>query len=144
MQKCVTRMLDECKKKRIEVAIIETARSYAVQLAYYMQGREPLAVVNECRKTAGLYLISEQENKRKVTNCDGIKNRSNHQVREDGYGHAVDIAPVKNGSIWWNAQQSLWVEIGTIGEECGLDWCAGGYGATWGKGWDNPHFEMGA
>ena len=26
-----------------------------------------------------------------VTNCDGIKNKSNHQAKADGYGHAIDI-----------------------------------------------------
>jgi hypothetical protein len=25
-----------------------------------------------------------------VTNCDGYKLKSNHQVKDDGYGHAVD------------------------------------------------------
>lgn len=27
----------------------------------------------------------------RVTNCDGYKNKSNHQIKTDGYGHAVDI-----------------------------------------------------
>jgi len=57
-------------------------------------------------------------------------------------GNAVDIAPVKDGRVWWNAPEQVWKEIGTIGEECGLDWCAGGYGQVWGKGWDSPHFEL--
>ena len=29
----------------------------------------------------------------KVTNCDGKKFKSNHQIKSDGYGHAVDIFP---------------------------------------------------
>jgi hypothetical protein len=32
--------------------------------------------------------------------------------------------------------------MGRIAEERGLDWRAGGRGQTWGKGWDNPHFEL--
>jgi hypothetical protein len=50
--------------------------------------------------------------------------------------------PGKPGYPWWNAPQEVWEKIGKIAEECGLDWCAGGYGQTWGKDWDNPHFEM--
>jgi len=26
--------------------------------------------------------------------CDGVKNKSNHQVKPDGYGHAVDLYPL--------------------------------------------------
>ena len=36
----------------------------------------------------------------KVTNCDGKKFKSNHQIKSDGFGHAVDIFPcgvVENG-----------------------------------------------
>ena len=36
----------------------------------------------------------------KVTNCDGKNFKSNHQIKSDGYGHAVDIFPcgvIENG-----------------------------------------------
>ena len=29
----------------------------------------------------------------KVTNCDGYRAKSNHQIKSDGFGHAVDIFP---------------------------------------------------
>lgn len=35
----------------------------------------------------------------KVTNVDGIIKKSNHQVKSDGYGHAVDLYPFYNGSV---------------------------------------------
>lgn len=143
MQLRVKRFLAECKRQGIKVEVIETVRSEDVQKAYFAQGRESLEVVNELRKKAGLYLLSESENKKTITNCDGVKNKSNHQKRADGWGYAIDIAPVNNsGSIWWNAPEQVWQEIGLLAESFGLDWCAGGYGATWGKGWDNPHFEL--
>ena len=143
MQSRVNRFLLECKRQGLKVAIIETVRSEDVQKAYYAQGRESLETVNELRKKAGLYLLSESENKKIITNCDGVKNKSNHQARADGYGYAIDIAPIDiNNRIWWSAPQQVWEEIGVIAEKCGLDWCAGGYGATWGKGFDNPHFEL--
>ena len=28
-----------------------------------------------------------------VTNVDGVKKKSNHQAKEDGYGHAIDLYP---------------------------------------------------
>ena len=37
----------------------------------------------------------------KVTNCDGKNFKSNHQIKSDGYGHAVDIFPcgvIENGT----------------------------------------------
>lgn len=125
--------LQALKKKGIEVVVVETERTVDTQLAYYAQGRKPLAAVNDLRKKAGLYLLTESENKRIVT-------KTTHS-RHFG-GNAVDIAPVKSGRIWWTAPQQVWQEIGAIGEECGLDWCAGGYGQVWGKGWDSPHFEL--
>lgn len=142
LQRRVIAFLNECKKSGLKVAVIETTRTAEVQAAYYAQGRQPLHVVNDLRIAAGLWEITEKENKKTVTNCDGYKNKSNHQVKSDGYGYAVDIVPVDDrGRVLWSAPQQTWEEIGLIGERCGLDWCAGGRGAIWGKGWDNPHYE---
>lgn len=142
MQVKVKNLLWELKEKGIAVRVVETLRTKEVQQAYYMQGRASLAEVNAARKAAGLYAISASENKYTITNCDGVRYKSNHQAQGDGYGYAVDIVPLKsNGGLWWNAPEQIWTEIGVIAERHGLDWCAGGYGQTWGKGWDNPHFE---
>lgn len=143
MQRRVKAFLNQCAAENIKVAILETVRSEDIQKAYYAQGREHIEDVNELRRKAGLYEISEKENKNIITNCDGVTHKSNHQARADGYGYAVDIAPVDNkGRVLWNAPQSVWEHIGKIAEDCGLDWCAGGRGAIWGKGWDSPHFEL--
>lgn len=134
MQEPVRLFLERLKEANIPVVIVETLRTQETQKCYYMQGREPLATVNAARKNAGLWPITEDENKRTVTNTLQSRHMS---------GLAVDICPLDaNGKCWWNAPQHLWEQIGAIGEECGLDWCAGGSGATWGKGWDNPHFEL--
>ena len=125
--------LQALKTEDIEAAVIETLRLPATQEAYYAQGRKLLAYVNELRKKAGLYELSEKENRNIVTKT--------LQSRHFG-GNAVDIAPIKNGRVWWTAPQDVWERMGKIGEECGLDWCAGGYGQVWGRGWDNPHFEL--
>lgn len=128
-----TCFLNLCKIHDIDVTIIETRRTQEVQDCYYLQGRETLECVNEAREKVGLYLLSEDENKKTVTNT----RKSRHFN-----GEAVDIAPVKNGKIWWNAPQDVWENMGSLAERVGMDWCAGGYGQTWGKGWDNPHFEL--
>jgi len=130
------RWYEEKKEKwKTNILVIETDRAQVMQNALYAQGRESLAEVNRLRGIAGLAPITENENKI-VTNA----RVSNHTG-----GGAVDMCPEipgKPGQPWWNAPLELWEEIGHLAEECGLDWCAGGYGQTWGKGWDNPHFEL--
>jgi peptidoglycan L-alanyl-D-glutamate endopeptidase CwlK len=135
LKEAVIRFLGRCLEEDFSVLIIETDRSQAVQNAYYAQGREPLDVVNVKRDMAGLYPIKERENV-VITNAKV----SNHTG-----GNAVDMCPEipgKPGYPWWNAPRAVWEKMGRIAEECGLDWCAGGYGQTWGKGWDNPHHEL--
>jgi len=131
----VRRFLVRCTEENLPVVIVETDRSQAVQDAYYAQGRQKLDAVNQLRSAAGLYLLGELEN-RIVTNT---------KVSSHTGGNAVDIAPQiekRPGFPWWNAPAAVWERMGAIAEECGLDWCAGGYGKTWGKDWDNPHFEL--
>jgi hypothetical protein len=123
------------EQERFPIVIIETDRTQLAQDAYYAQGREGIEKVNKRRAVAGLYPIKERENT-VITNA----RVSNHTG-----GNAVDLCPEilgKPGYPWWNAPQEVWEKMGMIAEECGLDWCAGGYGQTWGKGWDNPHFEL--
>jgi peptidoglycan L-alanyl-D-glutamate endopeptidase CwlK len=135
LARAVRRFLERCEEEAFPVVIIETDRTQAVQDAYYAQGRQELAVVNGLRKAAGLPPLKERENT-VITNA----RVSNHTG-----GNAVDMCPEiagKPGYPWWNAPATVWQRMGTMAEECGLDWCAGGYGQTWGKGWDNPHFEF--
>jgi hypothetical protein len=135
LAEAVKRFLASCADEQFPVVIIETDRTQTVQDAYYAQGRFELDHVNDLRQRAGLYLLKERENTI-VTNAKV----SNHTG-----GNAIDICPEisgKPGYPWWNAPQDVWERMGAIGEKCGLDWCAGGFGQTWGKGWDNPHFEL--
>jgi peptidoglycan L-alanyl-D-glutamate endopeptidase CwlK len=83
-----------------------------------------------------------------VTNCDGIKNRSNHQVHSDGYGYAVDLYADANGNdkvdaVEINDIPSLRIVAKTIKDvakslNINVEW-----GGDWqGKLIDYPHFEM--
>lgn len=146
LRKRVERALIEFERRGFPVLISETLRDLEVQQAYYAQGRATLAEVNALREKANLYILSPRENQNTVTNCDGIRHKSNHQARdESGFGHAIDLVPAKydekgNKNFWWNAPQEVWEKMGEIAEECGLDWCYGGKGESW--GWDTPHFEI--
>ena len=135
LAEAVRKALTRYEEEELPVLVIETDRSQIVQDAYYAQGREAVGEVNRLRNIAGLYFIKERENTI-VTNAKV----SNHTG-----GRAVDMCPEipkKPGWAWWNAPKDVWEKMGRIAEECGLDWCAGGHGQTWGADWDNPHFEL--
>lgn len=76
-----------------------------------------------------------------VTNADGVNNKSNHQVKSDGYGYAVDLYPFYNGSAQLNDAKSLKIisdHIKSIAKELGVN-------VQWGGDWkfkDYPHFEL--
>lgn len=84
-----------------------------------------------------------------VTNADGIKGKSNHQVKADGYGHAVDLYPFVNGGIDFNDRDKL---LPIIAAHIKATAACLGIGIKWGgdfpatktlpKGWDKPHFEL--
>jgi len=78
-----------------------------------------------------------------VTYADGIKNKSNHQVKADGYGHAFDFAPYVNGKIDWNDHskfKKIADHIVNTGAKMGIKVVAGYY---WKRPVDPPHVQLG-
>lgn len=81
----------------------------------------------------------------KVTNVDGIIKKSNHQVKSDGYGHAVDLYPFYNGSVQVQDKEVIpklkliAVHIKAVAKCLGIS-------ITWGGDFkslhDPPHFEL--
>ncbi|AQW91339.1 M15 family metallopeptidase [Elizabethkingia anophelis] len=81
----------------------------------------------------------------KVTNADGVKNKSNHQAKADGFGHAVDLYPFFLGQVQVNHKDTIKNlklisdHIKKIAKELGIN-------ITWGGDWkspyDPPHFEI--
>lgn len=70
-----------------------------------------------------------------VTNCDGIDTPSPHQVRADGYGHAVDCTFVNTeGKPVWR-ESDPWALYGLMVQTLKLDW-----GGAWTHP-DRPHVE---
>lgn len=97
-----------------------------------------------------LYQIGRSKPGRIVTNCDGKKFKSNHQIKSDGYGHAVDIFPC--GVIEDGVYRKFTSEEGY--DEKKLKLIANHILAVakskninieWGGNWkmnDTPHFEL--
>lgn len=109
------------------VAITETKRSLAVQMAYYSRSRMAPADVRRMYAAAGLYDPTEAECKTANTWTLDSKHIQ---------GKAIDLVPVKDGKYWWNAPEEVWEAMGEIGEASGLKW-----GGRW-KNKDCPHFEI--
>lgn len=127
---CFTKMNNSelLKSMGVEkVAINETLRDLATQMAYFARGRMEVKYVKMYYAAAGLYEIGDVEARTVITNTL----RSNHMS-----GKAVDFVPVKDGKLWWNAPAEVWRVMGEIGESCGLKW-----GGRWKDLPDTPHFE---
>ena len=110
-----------------KIAISETLRDLPTQMAYYVRGRMKTEDVKKFYKAAGLYEIGDAEAQKICT----YTLESNHMS-----GHAADFVPVKDGKLWWNAPEEVWLAMGEIGESCGLKW-----GGRWKDFKDTPHFE---
>jgi peptidoglycan LD-endopeptidase CwlK len=121
--------IKKCEEAGVKVYISNTVRTDADQKALYAQGRIPLAEVNKLRKACGMYMLSEAENKNKVTNAQVSLYHSK--------GLAYDMEPLVNGNPSWDYKLPAWEVIGKIGIELGM---------YWGKDFpglhDYPHFQL--
>jgi len=75
------------KDTPIDFTVTSGVRTLAEQQALYAQGRTTKGSI--------------------VTNADGVKSKSNHQVKSDGYGHAIDFVPYVNGKVDWNNESNF-------------------------------------
>lgn len=109
----------------VDFTVVEGVRTTKRQQEIYAQGRTK----------PGL----------KVTFADGVKKKSNHQVKPDGFGHAVDIYPFFLGKVQVNHKDTISslkeiaAHIKATAEKLGLS-------ITWGGDWRNPydppHFQL--
>lgn len=84
-----------------------------------------------------------------VTYTDGVIKKSNHQAKEDGYGHAFDIYIFDNGKADWNIEK-----LGLVAQHLKIvasnlavqrkEWndIYLSYGGDWKNFKDYPHFEI--
>lgn len=68
----------------------------------------------------------------KVTDKDGYKNKSNHQITADGTGHSVDLVPVVGGKPTWDDSWSLHWPVALAMAEAGRRL---GVPLRWGGNW---------
>jgi len=131
VQKAANRAFDRLRKKKIPFSVTSDFRFTWLQIILYMQKRAPLEIVNLWRRYFEQRLISEKENERMVTKCDGLTKLSNHQGRR-----AVDVVPAEGGKAVWPAPEDpRWKEIAKVMKEEGF---------SWGGDWidpDYPHYE---
>lgn len=83
-----------------------------------------------------LYAIGRSKPGKIVTNADGVKVLSNHQIRE-GYGLAADCCFLIDGHPSWD-DDLPWQAYGELARAVGLRW-----GIKVGDWIDRPHVELG-
>ena len=113
----VDEFLSACKAAGVDILVTCTKRTMDEQSALYAKGRTCQGAI--------------------VTNCDGITRRSNHQIKLDGFGHAVDCCFLVNGAASWD-DGLPWRLYGEAGKALDLKW-----GGDWtGSLVDRPHLEL--
>ncbi len=128
-------MTEAIKNTPHDFTITDGGRTAAMQKALWLKGR------NAAGKIVNKSLI--------VTQLDGYIKKSNHQAKEDGYYHAVDLYPFVDGKIDFNDTHSyLPIIAAHILETAKRLNIKIGWGGAWkatktsSAGWDKPHFEL--
>jgi len=101
------------KDTPIDFTVTSGVRTLKEQQALYAQGRTAKGSI--------------------VTEKDGVKNKSNHQPKSDGYGHAIDFCPYVNGKLDWNTTKNFNV----IANHIKLTAKRLSVSLRWGADWDN-------
>jgi|GEM_PF-109236 len=117
--------------------ITDGARTTEEQFALYQQGRTVL-------------YDKKGKKLKKVTNCDGKTFKSNHQLKSDGYGHAVDIFPcgvIENGVYRTFTSEEGYDDkkLKLIANHILAVAKSKKINVEWGGNWkmhDTPHFEL--
>lgn len=117
----------------IKSAIVDTPQDFTV-----VEG------VRTTKRQQDLYAQGRTKTGKIVTNTDGVKNKSNHQVKADGYGYAVDLFPYFEGQVQVSHKDTVKklkiitdhlkakAKCMNITISCGIDW----------KFFDAPHVEI--
>jgi len=118
-------MTEAIKESPVDFTIVQGVRTTQYQQSLYAQGRTAKGKI--------------------VTNADGVKKKSNHQAKSDGYGHAVDLFPFYDGKVQLSDKEVIpklkliSVHIKAVAKCLGI-------GVTWGGDFkslfDPAHFEL--
>lgn len=94
------------------------------------------AGVRTANEQAALYAQGRTKKGPIVTYADGKRIKSNHQAKNDGYGHAVDCCFIVHGKPSWD-NTLPWTMYGAMARLLGLKW-----GGDWKSLKDMPHVEL--
>lgn len=123
--KLVELMEDAIKDSPVDFTITEGVRTVKRQKQLYAQGRTAPGVI--------------------VTNVDGVRKKSNHQPKADGYGYAVDLYPYFDGKVQVSGPVVI-QKLREIAAHIKARATCLGIQITWGGDWrspfDPPHFEL--
>lgn len=101
--------------------------------------------VRTAKRQAELYAIGRTKPGHVVTTKDGYRNKSNHQVKSDGKGYAVDLYPYFNGSVQVQGPEVI-KRLKIIAAHIKFIAACKGINLIWGGDWqtpyDPPHFEI--
>lgn len=118
--------------------IARLQRVYAAMEALGMP-MKPTEGVRTVQRQQQLYASGRTVPGKIVTNADGLRFRSNHQVHQDGYGHAVDAA-FDGDDPYLEDDPDAALKWATYGA------CVRSQKLTWGGDWaglrDRPHAEL--
>jgi peptidoglycan L-alanyl-D-glutamate endopeptidase CwlK len=118
VQEMARKFLERCKAEGIDILVTCTYRDHEAQNSLYALGRT--------------VLTSGGQKVRKVTNARGGQSFHNYRL-------AFDVVPLRNGKPVWGtagADIHLWMRVGNIGEEAGLEWAG-----RWKRFREFPHFQ---
>lgn len=102
--------------------------------------------VRSTKRQQELYALGRTKPGRKVTNADGVRRKSNHQQKPDGFGHAVDIYPYYDGKVQLHdkavipALEQIAEHIKSQAKKLNIKIVWGG---DWKNPYDPPHFQLG-
>jgi len=95
VRKRVDQFLAECKLHNIDLLVTSTYRDNESQDALYAQGRTAPGNI--------------------VTNAKGGQSYHNFRC-------AIDVVPLVNGKPVWDGKDPIWVKVGSLGKQAGLEW----------------------
>lgn len=125
------------KDTPVDFTVVEGRRTAATQQKYYSWGRTVVNPNTGPQKGKPLGMT--------VTNADGVRRKSNHQPKADGFGHAVDVYPYFNGSVQTGGPEvdrRLHILAAHIKATAKCMGVAITWGGDWKSPYDPPHFEL--
>lgn len=135
------------KIKKVHPKLVEVIKAAIVNSPFDFRITDGARTAEE---QFALYQIGRSKPGRIVTNCDGKRAKSNHQIKADGFGHAVDIFPcgvIENGVYrkFTSAEGYDEKKLKLIADHILAVAKSKNVNVEWGGNWkmkDTPHFEL--